>query len=193
MSVKTYSDKQLLARLETLKTFKGFPNGMLDIWVRSNEDGFNVFDDKAYTFECFGNNETPVFRMVSTGTTNAGNYGLLNFARYGQKGCAVLCADTIVYNSHRFGYHKQNRNHPAYIQNIGFPYTRDSNKNKLSENYGTVYNNIIGANVHRAQMFTSFINNWSTGCLVRNVLAQHNKWLDIMNRRSLTVAILNEF
>lgn len=188
--MKIYSDRQLIEHVEALPTFKGW-RGIVDIWVRSKEDKFNVFDDKVYTFDCTSGK--PVFVMVCTGTSNAGSYGLLNFRKYNPKGCAVLLADTIVYDSHVYGLHK--RKTPAYVENPAnpFPYTRDNDGDQKAENYGKVYTDNIGANCHPAGFFSRFIVNWSIACLVRNQRKQYDQWLEFMNKRKLSVAILNEF
>jgi len=189
-NVRNYTSEELLARVKTLPSFTGFPKvGVLDVWVRSNEDAYNVFDDKVYSFECFPGKD-PVFKMVCSGTTNAGAVGLKEFAKYNGLGCAILKSDTIVYNSHIYGLHKGK---PAYRQAKGFPYFRDNNKNNKAEEIGKEYNDIIGANCHRAGAHSTVIGGWSTACLVRNNEAQFLKWLSFMAKRSLSVVILNEF
>lgn len=193
-NVRIYTDLELIQKVESLPTFKGWKKGVTDIWVRSNEDAFNEFDDKVYTFECSEDGVRPKFIGVCSGTTNAGEDGLLKFdTKYKLKGCAVLCANVIVYDSHVYGLHK--KQYAAYVQSfkVGFPYTRDSNRNKKAENYGEVFTNRIGANCHKAGKASTQIGGWSIACLVRNVEDEYNKWLDFMNRRPLTVAILDEF
>jgi len=189
--VRKYKATELLERVEKLETFKGWKIGIFDIWVRSTEDLYNQFDDKVYTFQCFEDNKRPSFMMVCTGTTNAGAQGLKNFDEYNSKGCAILKADTIVYNSHVFGKHRGK--YDAYIQNKSFPYFRDNDKDNLSEEIGVEYNNIIGANCHKAGEHSTQIDGWSLACLVRNQRKQYDAWLVFMNKRPLTVAILKEF
>lgn len=188
--VRNYKDKELLSRVASLPTFKGWPKGILDVWVRSNEDAFDQFDDKVYTFECYGEMKEPRFMMVCTGTTNAGQYGLKHFEEYNPNGCAVLKSDTIVYDSHKYGLHKGK---PAFVQKTGFPYFRDSDKDEHAEEIGKEYDNLIGANCHRAGANSTVINNWSVACLVRNNLSQFLAWLKFMDKKSLTVVILKEF
>jgi hypothetical protein len=190
-NVREYTDKQLIERVEGLPSFVGWVRGVYDIWVRSNEDEYNVFDDKVYTFECLYTFEKPVFVSVTTGTTNAGAYGLLHFGDYNALGCAVLKSDVLVYNSHKYGKHKGL--YPAYVQNRPFPYHRDSNKNRKAEEVGAVYYNIIGANSHRAGVLSKVINNWSTACLVRNVRKDFISWMAFMDARPLATVILKEF
>lgn len=189
-NVKNYTDEQILTRVKSLASFRGFPHGVLDVWIRSAEDEFDRFDDKVYTFECSGDKAPPRFVMVCSGTTNAGAEGLKNFSKYNRLGCAVLKSDEIVYNSHIFGTHK---GYPAYRQAKGFPYFRDGDKDKFAEETGEIYHDIILANCHKAGIFSTLIGGWSVACLVRNQLAQWQKWLTFMNKRPLTVAILKEF
>ena len=188
--IGNYTDTQILDRVRSLPSFKGFPAGMLDIWIRSRADAYDQFDDKVYTYQCFGSETQPEFKMVSTGTSNAGSFGLMNFRTYNARGCAVLKSDLIVYNSHAYGLHKGK---PAYVQTAGFPYYRDGNRNKSAEELGEIFTDIIGANCHRAGTFSTLIYNWSVACLVRNQLKQFLAWLDLMNRRPLSVCILKEF
>ncbi len=56
-NVRNYTAKELIKRVESLDTFKGWKEGKYDIWVRSNEDEYNKFDDKAYSFECHKDGE----------------------------------------------------------------------------------------------------------------------------------------
>lgn len=189
--VRSYTDDQLISRVEALPTFKGWKKGVYDKWVRSNEDLFNQFDDKVYTFECVEDGQRPKFIMVCSGTSNAGAQGLKSFESYNSKGCAILKADTIVYGSHTYGLHRGK--YPAYRQAKGFPYFRDNDKDEKSEEIGKEYNDIIGANCHKAGWFSKQIDGWSLACLVRNQQAQFDKWMSFMNKRVLTVAILNEF
>jgi hypothetical protein len=188
--VRKYKDIELIELVEKLPTFKGWFVGLYDIWVRSNEDIFNQFDDKVYTFECTKDNQRPRFIMVCSGTSNAGAQGLKQFDTYNELGCAVLKSDTIVYNSHVFGKHRGQ--YDAYIQNKRFPYFRDNDKDNKSEEIGTEYTNIIGANCHRAGQHSTQIDGWSLACLVRNQRKQYDSWLIFMNKRPLTVAILKE-
>lgn len=193
-NVKSYTDEQILNRVkEKAEGFKGFPKGVMDVWVRSNEDEYDRFDDKVYTFECYGDEKPPKFIMVCTGTTNAGSQGLKNFAKYNSKGCAVLQADIIVYNSHDYGKHKGK--YAAYVQSttVGFPYFRDNDKDNKAEEIGKKYSDRIGANCHKAGWNSELIGGWSVACLVRNQQPQYDAWMKYMNKRPLTVCILNEW
>jgi hypothetical protein len=186
--VRAYKDSELIEKIKSLPSFKGWPKGPLDVWVRSKSDDYDKFDDKCYSFDC--SSGTPRFVMVCSGTTNAGSAGLKNFKVYNPKGCAVLKTGVIVYDSHVQGLHKGK---PAYVQNKPFPYYRDNNGNEKAEEIGVEYNNIIGANCHPAGSFSTIINNWSLACLVRNVKTQFDTWFKYMNKRPLTTVILKEF
>jgi hypothetical protein len=76
MSVRNYTDKQLLDRAKSLPKYKSIPTTYWILCVRSDEDANDVFDDKVYLF-C-----GEKFIMVSPCTTNKGN-----------KGTGVVCAD----------------------------------------------------------------------------------------------------
>lgn len=187
-NVRKYADREILDRVSSLPSFKGFPTGFWDVWIRSNEDEYNKFDDKVYTFK------GEVFQMVCTGTTNAGAEGLKNYAKYNSKGCAVLKSDVIVYDSHIIGKHKGE--YDAYIQGFtnGFPYFRDGDKDNKAEEIGKEYNDRIGANCHAAGEASELIGGWSVACLVRNVKKQYLAWMKLLNRQTkLTVCILKEF
>ena len=190
-----YTDKELLWQTEThAKGFDGWKKGVYDIWVRRDDQPSEMdeFNDKVYTFSCAADGSIPEFRMVCTGTSHAGSYGLKQFQKYNRLGCAVLEADRIVYESHLFGRHK---NYPAYRQAKGFPYYRDNDRDNLAEEVGKVYNDIIFANCHRASQTgeSTRIYNWSVACLVRNKSNQWNAWLAYMDKRPLSVVILKEF
>lgn len=185
-----YQDQQLIDRVAGLETFRDWRPGVFDIWVRSRGDAFNKFDDKVYTFEV-GPGLDPVFKLVATGTSNAGAEGLKHFDKYNREGCAVLKADVIVYDSHAYGLHKAK--YPAYRQVKGFPYYRDNDRDNKAEEIGEIHNDIIGANCHKAGWFSTEIGGWSVACLVRNRQTDFDKWMRYMNRRPLSVAILSEF
>ena len=188
--MRSFTDEEVLDRVRSLPTFKGFPNGPMDVWIRSTADVFDSFDDKAFTYECYGDTKPPKFIMARGGTTNAGSYGLKHFGDYNHLGCAVLKSDVIIYDSHKFGQHKGK---PAYRQVKGFPYFRDNNRNERAEEIGKEYEDIILANVHRAGTNSTVIKNWSTACLVTANLTKFLDWLKWMNKRPLTVVILKEW
>ncbi len=191
--MRTFTDKEVLDRVASLPSFHGFPEGVMDVWIRSTADEFDSFDDKAFTYECFGDAKPPEFVMARNGTTNAGSYGLKHFEEYNHLGCAVLKSDVIVYDSHASGLHKGK---PAYRQAKGFPYFRDNNRNNRAEEIGPESNDIIFANVHRAGVNSTVIKNWSTACLVTANLEKFLAFLAYMKSKGnppLTVCILKEW
>lgn len=188
-----YTDAQLIERVEShARGFDGWKKGVYDIWVRSTPDVMDAFDDKVYTFIVRELGQTPEFRMVCTGTSHAGSYGLKHFDKYNPEGCAVLQSNRIVYNSHIYGLHK---GYTAYRQNKSFPHYRDSDRDNFAEEIGTVKEGIIYANCHRAAAKgeSTRIYNWSVACLVRNKANQWYSWLTYMDKRPLSVAILQQF
>src|SRR5438552_1411250 len=142
--MRTFTDKEVLDRVSGLPTFNGYPNGPLDVWIRSKAEKFDVFDDEAFTYECYGSGKTPRFIMGREGTTNAGSYYLVNHFE-NPLGCAVLRSDAIVYDSHKFGYHHLKKNNPAYVQDKAFPYFRDANRNHRAEEIRPEHHDVIGA------------------------------------------------
>lgn len=192
-NVKSYTDIEIIQRVESLPTFQGWKKGKYDIWIRSSEDAFNKFDDKAYPFECLKDGERPIFKFVHSGTTNPGAAGLKNFEKYGNKRCAVLLADYMVYDSHT--YRKHQGKYFAYCQAKPWPYIWDDNGNEKSgDSDKIIYGQIIGANDHAAGENSIHIDGWSIACLVRNVKKQFNQFMTWMNKdKFVTVAILKEW
>jgi len=188
--MRSFTDEEVLQQVADLPGFEGFPKGVMDVWIRSTKDEFDSFDDKAFTYECYGDEKPPKFIMARNGTTNAGSYGLKHFEKYNHDGCAVLKSNCIVYQSHTYGLH---HGKPAYRQAKGFPYFRDTNRNERAEEVGPEHNDIIFANVHRAGHNSTVISNWSTGCMVTANLSKFLAWLAFMNKRPLTLCILKEW
>lgn len=191
-NVKSYTDEQLLKRVSELDTFDGFPNDYWQIWVRSNEDEFNKFDDKVYLFR------GKKFISVHKCTTNAGKTGLLNFEKYNKLGVAVLKSDIIIYDSHVRGLHRGKV--MSYRQNKPWPYYRDNNKDKKSDENGVEYNNIIWANIHPAtyekgsDLEKEYINGWSLACLVRAKGTDHEDFMRLTeHQKYMTNCIIKEF
>jgi hypothetical protein len=192
-NVRNYTDADILKRVESLSTFKGWKLGIYEINIRSTEDEFDAFDDKAYLYEV-GEDGKPKFVMVRNVTTNTGSYGLKKFHEYNHLGAAVLKSDWMIYGSHTYGLHKGKK--PAYRQAKPWPYYRDNNRNNRAEEIGKVYNDIIGANIHRAGTDSTVIKNWSTACLVTATESKFLAFLAFMKSKGnppLNVAILKEF
>ena len=190
-NVRSYTDLEIIERIESLPSFKGWKKGKYSVFMRSNEDEFNRFDDKKYCYVVKIEGVRPDFVQVFPCTTNAGSAGLKNFDKYNNLGCAVLKSDVIVYNSHKYGLHKGQ--YPAYVQNVGFPYYRDNDKDDKAEEIGKEYNNIIGANIHKAGINSTQIDGWSVACLVDQKSNDFTKYMMWANKELMNVVILSEF
>lgn len=194
-NVKNYTDAEIIARVESLPTFTGWKKGKYDIWVRSQEDEFNKFDDKAYRAEVKEEGQKPVFVPgAHSGTTNPGAQGLKQFdTKYGNKRCAVLVADVIVYDC--LTYRKHRGQYYAYCQAKPLPYIWDDNKNEKSgDSNKIIEGENIGANNHAAGEHSTDINGNSIACTVRNIKAEFNEMMTWMNKEKYqTRVILNEW
>lgn len=192
-NVKSYTDKQILDRVVALPTFRGFPNDYWNVWVRSNEDAFNQFDDKVYLFK------GEEFVFVAPCTTHAGKSGLKGFESYNAQGAAVLKSDTIIYQSHFRGMHKGKI--LAYRQNKTWPYFRDNDKDDKAEEIGREYaDRVIYANIHPSSYLEGDatvkkeINGWSLACLVYAVRKDFDRMMNLtVDQFYMTNAILKEF
>lgn len=192
--VRQYTDAEILARVESLDTFKGWQDGWYDIWVRSAADKYDEFDDVCFTYKV--EKGVPIFKMKRIGTSHTGSFGLMNFRTYNSRGCAVLKADHMVYGYGQYGYHKQNPKNPCYRQVKSWPYYRDNNRNRKAEEIGQLFYDIIGANVHRVRGIAKWIRNWSVACLVTKSEAVFNTWLKMLvddGKPPLNMVILKEF
>lgn len=198
-NVRSYTDAQLLERVE--KIGGKIPNSgkYLIIGVQSNEDAFNEFDDKFYVFD------GPKFEMVSTGTTNAGKTALKLFDNYGlNDGAAVWKTDQFVEDCFKRGYHKASRadgGMRALRQNKPIYFYRDDNRNDKAEQIGELHYEIIYANMHgcdynpNSVIEKQFINGWSFACQVWNKMSDYRKMIKATWGRNTCVdyALLEEF
>lgn len=176
-NVKSYTDKELIDRMRSLPSFKGVPDNVHIIAVRSKADEPDVFDDKLYLFR--GHK----FLAVMPCTTNSGTYGLLNFMKWNSKGTAVIKFDEIYYDtffkSDGIKYAHHNGKLQCLRQVLPMMYYRDNNKNKKIDECGQVFIGIQATNVHcnsyvnRKGILSWFIGGWSTGCTVINNLTMY--------------------
>lgn len=193
-NVKNYTDADIIARIEGLPTFAGWKKGKYDIWIRSQEDAFDKFDDKAYCAEVKEEGQKPVFVPgAHSGTTNPGAQGLKNFQKYGNKRCAVLQADVIVYDC--LEYRKHKGQYYAYCQCKPLPYIWDDNGNEKSgDSDKIIEGQNIGANNHKAGEASVNIGGWSIACTVRNIEDQFDEMMKWMGGdKYQTRVILNEW
>ena len=180
-NVKPYSDKDLLDRVESVGGEIPNIGKYLIIGVQSQEDAFNLFDDKFYVFD------GTIFKQVSTGTTNAGKTALLNFDRYDLTGAAVWKTDQFIKNCFRPGYHKISRadgGMRALRQNKPIEYYRDSDKDFKAEEQGKLHRGIIWANMHGvdynpfSEKVLNEINGWSFACQVWNRMGDYRQMIN---------------
>ena len=180
-NVKNYTDKQLLDKAKSLPTFKFIPAGIWLLFVRSNEDSNNVFDDKVYIFK------SEAFQFVTSCTTNKGN-----------KGTAVMEFDRWNYDSHAYGLHRGKME--ALRQIKGVPYRRDFT-NDLKTNPTTeiktdnIFMNIHGATYNKgSQQVATQIGGWSEGCLVLNNNTDYERMVKLAkDYPSISTCLINEF
>ena len=197
-NVKPYSDKQLLDRVESIGGKIPNVGKYLIIGVQSQEDAFNLFDDKFYVFDGH------IFKQVSSGTTNAGKTALLNFDKYNLSGAAVWKTDQFIEDCFKRGMHKASRadgGMRALRQNKPIKYYRDSDKDHKAEEQGTLHEGIIWANMHGVDynpystVVKDLINGWSFACQVWNNMGDYRQMLKAVWDRNKTVdyALLKEF
>ena len=196
--VRAYQDRELLDKAFSLPSFDCIPGGYWILGVRSAADIPNYYDDKFYIFHA------EQFKLVLSGTTHPGTYGLKHFMRWNSKGAAVLKANEWYYDVYQKSDNSTIRHHngvmPCLRQVLPFKYYRDNNKNLRSEELGLVYEGIINANFH-ANSYTRtkgiidwHINGWSTACQVTNNLTRYYYLLDMLPfDTGIHYCLINEF
>lgn len=197
-NVKKYTDKQLLDRVEEIGGKIPNVGKYLIIGVQSQEDGFNLFDDKFYVYD--GNH----FKMVSTGTTNAGRTALHFFEKFNIKGTAVWKTDVFYEGLYKRGFHRPSRKDGgmrALRQIKPIYHYRDNNRNKFIEEIGELHFGLIHVNMHGVDYnpFSTIekqnINGWSAGCQVWNRMGDYRLMINAVWKRNKLVdyALLKEF
>lgn len=191
-NVKNYTDKELLGRAKALPSFGIIPKGYWILGVRSNEDAPDQFDDKFYLFK------GEEFISVTTGTTNPGKNGLLDYSEYSKEGCAIVKADEWYYDLWSYGLHKGRM--PALKQVSSIKFYRDSDKDLVSEEMGKMHEGIIGINFHtntyeqNPTIVKQFIGAWSVGCQVCNNFIPYRAILALVKSQSrITYCLIKEF
>ena len=165
-NVRNYSDADLINSARNTNGFKEIPKGYWLLFVRSNEDEPNKYDDKLYFM-----NGTKC-RAVTSCTTNSGSYGLLNFKKWNSKGTAIIKFDEWYYDTYQYGLHRGKMG--ALRQVKAMKYYRDGNKDLKSDEKGKVYEEIAYTNIHfnsytnKSKLLTWIIGGWSVGCMVMN-------------------------
>lgn len=192
-NVKSYNDKQLLEKVESIGGVIPNKGKYLIIGVQSQEDAFNVFDDKFYVFD------GPDFKQVSSGTTNAGRTAMFFYDKYNLPGAAVWKTDMFYSNLFKRGYHKGRMR--ALRQQKPIYFYRDSDKDMLIEEQGQLHHNIIYANMHGvdynpySNITKEFINGWSFACQVWNRMGDYRQMVNAVwkRNRSVDYALIKEF
>lgn len=196
-AVKSYTDKQLLDRVATLPSFKGFPKDYWILGVRSKKDTPDVYDDKFYIFK------GKEFVSVMTGTTNSGSYGLRNFQLWNSRGTAHIKADEWYYDVwHRGRHYGSSGNVEALRQdNRPFKVIRDNNKNlKAGDSGNWSVETGTGLNFHpgsynlNSRIISWIIGGWSTGCQVVNDIPRFKAFLEYTKGQNVfTYCLIDEF
>lgn len=192
--VRSYTDKELLERVKSLKSFKSIPSGYWIVGVRSNEDTPNKYDDKFYIFS------GEKFVTLTSGTTNPGTPILEGgFLKYNKVGAAVVKADEWYYDVWRYGLHQGKM--PALRQVGKFIIYRDGDRDKKAEEIGVpITGSNFGINFHTnnynldSKKITDTIGEWSAGCQVCNVVEKYSMIINMLKKQhSITYVLLNEF
>ena len=180
-NVKSYTDKQLLDRVQGLTSYFWTPTDMWLLFVRSNEDANDLFDDKVYIFKGTS------FQFVTSCTTNKGN-----------KGTAVMVADQWNYESYAYGLHRGKME--ALRQVKGIPYRRDYTVDGKTNPTTEIKSDIIFMNIHGAtynkgsQQVATKIGGWSEGCLVLNNNPDYERMVKMAkDQAKVSMVIINEF
>lgn len=191
-AVRGYTDKELLNRCKKTPGFVGFPKGYWLLFVRSEENLPNVFDDKVYMYK------GTEFVMTTSCTTNAGATGLSNYERYNRKGTFVAKSDVWNYGLWKYGLHRSRM--PALRQHRKITGFRDNNRNNQAEEIGNEVRGYYGINFHtvdyalRPSFWRRFIGGWSVGCFVVNNVSKYLQILEpLKNQESVSMCILKEF
>lgn len=191
-AVRSYSDFELLKRCSELPNFKKIPDEYWLLFVRSNEDTPDVFDDKVYLFK------GTQFIKVTSCTTNPGLKGLKNYQAYNPKGTFVAKSDFWNYDVWTNGLHRGKM--PALVQRLKIFGYRDNNRNNKSEEIGEVVSGFFGINFHcidynlRPGFFRRLIGGWSVGCFVLNYVDDYLFFLGkLKGQEKITMCLINEF
>lgn len=192
-NVKPYSDRQLLEKVESIGGHIPNAGKYMIIGVQSQEDSFNLFDDKFYVFDGH------VFKDVSTGTTNPGKTALLYYDKYNLPGSAVWKTDEFYKDLYVPGLHKSKMK--ALRQSKDIYFYRDSDKDEKSEEQGKLHHGVIYANMHGvtydpySSIIKTRIGGWSFGCQVWNNMSDYRNMIKATWNRNKPVdyCLIKEF
>jgi hypothetical protein len=190
--VRQYTDKQLLARVKELDSFKNIPSGYWLLGVRSLDDIPNTFDDKIYLFK------GEEFVLVTSATTNPGIPTLKQFEKVNKDGAAVLKADQWYYNVWKYGKHNGKVEALLQLGNKMQVY-RDTDRDSKSEEQGSLQSGYFGINFHPNTYDLSKgsgtnIGWWSAGCQVVNNIPNYKTMIKLLkNEKFVTYCLVDEF
>jgi hypothetical protein len=190
--VRQYTDKQLLARVKELDSFKNIPAGYWLLGVRSLDDIPNTFDDKIYLFK------GEEFVLVTSATTNPGTNTLKQFEKVNKDGAAVLKADQWYYNVWKYGKHNGKVEALLQLGNKVQVY-RDTDRDSQSEEQGALQSGYFGINFHPNTYDLSKgsgtnIGWWSAGCQVVNNIPNYKMMIKLLkNEKFVTYCLVDEF
>jgi hypothetical protein len=190
--VRQYTDKQLLARVKELDSFKNIPAGYWLLGVRSLDDIPNTFDDKIYLFK------GEEFVLVTSATTNPGTPTLKQFEKVNKDGAAVLKADQWYYNVWKYGKHNGKVEALLQLGNKVQVY-RDTDRDSQSEEQGSLQSGYFGINFHPNTYDLSKgsgtnIGWWSAGCQVVNNIPNYKMMIKLLkNEKFVTYCLVDEF
>jgi hypothetical protein len=190
--VRQYTDKQLLARVKELDSFKNIPAGYWLLGVRSLDDIPNTFDDKIYLFK------GEEFVLVTSATTNPGTNTLKQFEKVNKDGAAVLKADQWYYNVWKYGKHNGKVEALLQLGNKVQVY-RDTDRDSKSEEQGALQSGYFGINFHPNTYDLSKgsgtnIGWWSAGCQVVNNIPNYKMMIKLLkNEKFVTYCLVDEF
>lgn len=191
--VRAYTDKELMNKVKSLPSFQYIPKDYWIIGIRSNEDTYDVFDDKFYIFR------GEQFIDVMSGTTNSGSYGLYNYKLWDKRGVAHIKDNEFYYDVWTRGKH--NGKVDALRQTGPFKVIRDNNNNDISGDI-TQWSWEVGKglNFHpntynlTQKIKRVVIGKWSTGCQVVNDIPRYKNLLIYTEpQRIFSYCLLEEF
>lgn len=194
--VRNYTAKELLDKVKSLPSFKGIPSDYWLLAVRSEEDTFNIFDDKVYLFK------GEEFILVTSCTTNPGGPALLGgYKKYNKLGAAIVKSNEWYYGVYKYGLH--NSKMPALRQQKSMLYYRDGNNDKKVDEVGQITEAVYYTNFHFnsykvfdriKNTLSKIIGEWSYGCIVCN---EKDKYEEIINKTkkqsSVSMCLIKEF
>lgn len=179
--VRGYTADKLLEKVKTVQGFKSIPDTFWILFVRSNEDLNDIFDDKLYLFR------GQKFVLVATCTTNKGN-----------KGTAVVESNHWNYGMWQIGLHKGKVK--AGVQRLGVPYRRDFTTDGKTNPTTEIKSDIRGFNFHPADhdinrnVIKSKIGGWSEGCFVCNNIPVYLRIIDFLTpQKVFSMVCIDEF